>query len=181
MNPRDFDDTRRKSPKFNGKFNGGKTGEYRARTGTIPNGRWPANLVHDGSDEVVGMFPVTGAAKSGQRNPNGKFNTNAFGDYGAMPGIISGHDDNGGSAARFFYCAKASKKERGEGNTHPTVKSIALMEWLIKLVTPEGALIVDPFAGSGTTLIAAKNLGRQYIGGDITAEYVEIARKRLTT
>ena len=84
-----------------------------------------------------------------------------------------------GSAARFFYVAKASRSERGDGNTHPTVKPIALMEYLIKLVTPAGALILDPFAGSGTTLLAARNLGRAYIGCDITPEYVEIARRRL--
>jgi site-specific DNA-methyltransferase (adenine-specific) len=80
-----------------------------------PLGRWPANLIHDGSDEVVGLFPVTGPAKAGRRNPNGKKNTNAFGDYGALPDAVGGYDDSGGSAARFFYCAKASKADRDEG------------------------------------------------------------------
>lgn len=78
-------------------------------------GRWPANLIHDGSDEVVGLFPVTGAAKTGMRQPNGKHGTASFGDYAGMPRRVSGHDDNGGSAARFFYCAKASKADRDEG------------------------------------------------------------------
>jgi site-specific DNA-methyltransferase (adenine-specific) len=82
---------------------------------TINAGRWPANLIHDGSEEVVGLFPVTGPAKAGRRNPNGKKNTNAFGDYGALPDAVGGYDDNGGSAARFFYCAKASKADRDEG------------------------------------------------------------------
>ena len=79
------------------------------------NGRWPANLIHDGSEEVTGLFPVTAPAKAAPRNPSGKKDTNAFGDYGAQPGVIGGHNDNGGSAARFFYCAKASKADRDEG------------------------------------------------------------------
>jgi site-specific DNA-methyltransferase (adenine-specific) len=78
-------------------------------------GRWPANFIHDGSDEVVELFPVTAPAKAAPRNPNGKVSTNAFGDFNGQPGIIGGHNDNGGSAARFFYCAKASKKDRNEG------------------------------------------------------------------
>ena len=78
-------------------------------------GRWPANFIHDGSDEVLALFPITNAAKSGLRNPNGKQSTNAFGDFNGQPGVVGGHDDNGGSAARFFYCAKASKRDRNEG------------------------------------------------------------------
>jgi site-specific DNA-methyltransferase (adenine-specific) len=78
-------------------------------------GRWPANFIHDGSDEVVELFPITSPSKAAPRNPNGKISTNAFGDFNGQPGIIGGHNDNGGSAARFFYCAKASKKDRNEG------------------------------------------------------------------
>ena len=76
-------------------------------------GRWPANLIHDGSDEVVAGFPVTGAAKSGVRDPNGSMGYH--GGASGLPGVVSGYDDNGGSAARFFYCAKASKADREEG------------------------------------------------------------------
>ncbi len=79
------------------------------------SGRWPANLIHDGSEEVVGLFPETGPAKAGKRNPNGKKRTNAFGDYGALPDAVGGHDDNGGSAARFFYCTKAAGDDRDSG------------------------------------------------------------------
>jgi site-specific DNA-methyltransferase (adenine-specific) len=75
-------------------------------------GRWPANLIHDGSNEVVGLFPVTGASKATPRN-NGEFKSVAKGRD--LPHITYGHDDNGGSAARFFYCAKASKADRDEG------------------------------------------------------------------
>lgn len=84
-----------------------------------------------------------------------------------------------GSAARFFYTAKASSSERGAHNTHPTVKPLALMEWLIKLVTPPGGIVLDPFAGSGTTCLAAKRLGFHYIACDMNAEYVQIARLRI--
>lgn len=87
-------------------------------------------------------------------------------------------NDTGG-ASRFFYCAKASKKERGEGNNHPTVKPIKLMEYLVTLVTPPNGIVLDPFAGSGTTLLAAKNLGFDYIGFEKEGEYVEIIHKRL--
>lgn len=100
--------------------------EYRARVLESPGqqaaleklkelGRWPANFIHDGSDEVVALFPITNPAKSGLRNPNGKQSTNAFGDFNGQPGVVGGHDDNGGSAARFFYCAKASKRDRNDG------------------------------------------------------------------
>ena len=78
-----------------------------------PLGRWPANLIHDGSSDVVAGFPVTGAAKSGVRDPNGSMGYH--GGASGLPGVVSGYDDNGGSAARFFYAAKASKKDREEG------------------------------------------------------------------
>jgi site-specific DNA-methyltransferase (adenine-specific) len=77
-----------------------------------PPGRWPANLIHDGSDEVMELFPVTGASKATPRN-NGEFKSVAKGRE--FPHVTHGHDDNGGSAARFFYCAKASKRDRDEG------------------------------------------------------------------
>jgi len=86
--------------------------------------------------------------------------------------------DSGG-ASRFFYTAKASRKERGEGNVHPTVKPLALMRWLVRLVTPPGGTVLDPFAGSGTTLLAARAEGFNAIGIEREAEYVEIMRKRL--
>ncbi len=83
------------------------------------------------------------------------------------------------SPSRFFYVAKASRKERGEGNTHPTVKPIALMRWLVRLIMPPNGIVLDPFAGSGTTLLAAQAEGFGYIGIEREAEYVEIARRRL--
>lgn len=91
---------------------------------------------------------------------------------------IRGVEDAGG-ASRFFYTAKASRKERGEGNTHPTVKPIALIRWLVRLVTPPGGLVLDCFAGSGTTLVAAKLEGLRAVGIEREIEYAEIAWRRV--
>jgi hypothetical protein len=84
-----------------------------------------------------------------------------------------------GNAQRFFYCAKASRSERGAGNSHPTVKPVALMRYLVRLVTPPGGIVLDPFMGSGTTGVAAVLEGRQFIGIESGAEYVEIAKQRI--
>lgn len=86
-----------------------------------------------------------------------------------------------GSAARFFYCAKASKAERGENNIHPTVKPIALMRYLVRLVTPPNGTVLDPFLGSGTTAIAAIQEGYEWIGIEREKEYCEIAARRIET
>lgn len=135
-------------------------------------GRWPANLAHDGSDDVLAGFP-----------------------------------DSGGSAARFFYCAKASRADRDEGleafqlraageapgradgslggevpqgrNTHPTVKPTALMRWLVRLVTPPGGLVLDPFTGSGSTGKACKLEGFRFVGFELDPDYAAIARARI--
>lgn len=88
-------------------------------------------------------------------------------------------DEDSGGASRFFYTAKASRADRGHGNTHPTVKPLRLMEWLVRLVTPPDGTILDPFAGSGTTLLAARNLGYSAVGVEKEAEYVVVARRRL--
>ena len=145
-------------------------------------GRFPANLVHDGSQMVLDLFPDTGKSSGGGMHTRGTAGEEATNTYGTYTGGIAtksvGMGDTG-SAARFFYCAKASKKERGEGNHHPTVKPIALMRWLVTLVTPEGGVVLDPFAGSGTTLLACKELGRSCIGIEREPEYVEIIKRRL--
>lgn len=161
-------------------------------------GRFPANLVHDGSQMVLDLFPDTGKSSGGgmhTRGHDGHESTNVYGSYTIQHrkdgerGVYAPWSEGGdvttigyadsGSAARFFYCAKASKKERGEGNNHPTVKPIALMRWLVTLVTPEGGVVLDPFAGSGTTLLACKELGRDCIGIEREPEYVEIIKRRL--
>ena len=87
--------------------------------------------------------------------------------------------DKATGASRFFYCAKSSKRERGEGNSHPTVKPIELMKYLIKLVTPANGRVLDPFNGSGSTGCAAVELGYEYVGIELDPKYVEIATKRI--
>lgn len=147
-----------------------------------PAGRWPANLVHDGSDEVMERFAEFGESKSANglckaiAKNTGVYETRGTKRAGGIE--WNGFGDTG-TAARFFYCAKASRSERGEGNTHPTVKPLALMEWLIKLVAREGETVLDPFLGSGTTARAALNTGRKCIGIERNTEYAEIARRRV--
>lgn len=114
----------------------------------MPAGRWPANVIHDGSDEVMDLFPLA-----------------RYGDTD--------------SPARFYYCAKASKPDRGEGNNHPTVKPTDLMRYLVRLVTPPGGVVLDPFMGSGSTGKAAKLEGLSFIGIEREEQYVEIARARI--
>ena len=178
------------------------------------NGRFPANLIHDNSEEVRECFPETGsprkartAVKGGCGGTLGNFGGSSPDAVGTWP------EDNGGNASRFFksiiYQAKASKSERNKGceeleekdtkrygdfkgteehapklninntNNHPTVKLIALMEYLIKMVTKPGGIVLDPFAGSGSTLVAAKQNGFQYIGIEMTEEYIPIINARL--
>jgi DNA modification methylase len=152
--------------------------ERGTRTGDALTGRWPANFCHDGSDEVVGLFPQTAAAKAGDRGA-GKGATGCYGVYGGDPGP-RGHDDNGGNAARFFYTAKASKDDRDPGNTHPTVKPTDLMRYLCRLVTPPGGVVLDPFMGSGSTGKAAMLEGFGFIGIEREPSYHAIAEQRVS-
>lgn len=167
---------------------GYRPGEYPTgadeKTPNTPPGRWPANVALDEEaaamlDEQTGDRPstLTGRAEAGQRHDLPRDNRSATGYHGGIPaGRV--YADSGG-ASRFFYTAKASRRERGEGNTHPTVKPLALMRWLAKLVTPPRGVILDPFAGSGTTLLAAQAEGFDAIGIEREAEYVAIIKKRL--
>lgn len=111
-------------------------------------------------------------------NDNKMPNRSLFGNkLESKKGDITGHGDKGG-ASRFFYCAKASKKERGEGNKHPTVKPIKLMQYLVRLVTPLNGIVIDPFMGSGTTGLACKELGFDFIGIEKEKSAFKIAKKR---
>lgn len=140
-------------------------------------GRWPANVVHDGSEEVLALFPETKSGAVLHKHHKGQ-KTDAI--YGAFKENISEREwlDNGGSAARFFYCAKASKKERGNSK-HPTVKPLKLMEYLCRLVTPPKGIILDPFAGSGTTGIAASHGGFNAILIEADENYFKDIQKRV--
>jgi len=88
-------------------------------------------------------------------------------------------DEQKGGASRFFYCAKASKKERGEGNNHPTVKPLSLIKYLVTLVTPPDGVCLDPFEGSGTHALACINLGFNFIGFELNKDYYNIAIARI--
>ena len=141
-------------------------------------GRFPANLILDEQagallDEQSGDRPSS-FRKNGSKDNN---NNAMFGNAKSERGPITLNDKGG--ASRFFYCAKAGKKERGIDNNHPTVKPIKLMSYLVRLVTPPNGTVLDPFMGSGSTGIAAKSEGFNFIGIELEAEYIEIARRRI--
>lgn len=150
-------------------------------TTTFGEGRFPANLIHDNSEEVRECFPETKIVVRISEDKDEQQNTWSLGRTGTTP---RGHNDSG-NASRFFksiiYQAKASKSGRGEGNNHPTVKPIALMEYLIKMVTPKGGTVLDPFMGSGSTGVASKQNGYSFIGIDMTEDYIKIAEARIGT
>ena len=145
-------------------------------------GRFPANLIHSGEQEVLELFPET---KSGSitkdivQNNAIKFNASSSGVSTAR------HTGDKGSAARFFYCAKASKKDRNEGlpegqtSTHPTVKPTALMAYLCRLITPPQGVVLDPYMGSGSTGKAAIREGFSFVGIELDPDYYEIAKARV--
>lgn len=141
------------------------------------NGRWPANLIHDGSEEVVSAFPE---APGQQREVNDTFapkqGTAVYGDYGPRPTVTP--RDDGGSAARFFYSAKADADDR-IGSKHPTVKPTDLMRYLVRLVTPPGGTVLDAFAGTGTTGEAAWREGFNAILIEREPEYQQDIAERM--
>ena len=155
----------------------GKSGGSK-NAGATTEGRWPANLIHDGSDEVVGLFPAEARSSCGggkdQKPPDGNVYS---GGWGQHDGSASQYFDSG-SAARFFYTAKATRAER-QGVTHPTVKPLDLMAYLCRLVTPPGGTVLDPFMGSGTTIKAALSEGFNAIGIERDPAYFEMAQHRM--
>ena len=141
-------------------------------------GRWPANLIHDGSDEVVALFPQSKGQQGAVSGNEPSSNTSStFGEYAERTPAKPRGDI--GSAARFFYCAKTSKSDRGEGNDHPTVKPTALMRYLCRLITPPDGIILDPFMGSGSTGKAAMLEGFRFIGIERDEKYFQIACERI--
>lgn len=144
-----------------------------------PAGRWPANVIHDGSAEVLQAFPDA-KGQQGDLKETGRPRPSSgrFGDM-APPRAHPARIETETSAARFFYCAKASKSDRGAENSHPTVKPTDLMRYLCRLVTPAGGLVLDPFMGSGSTGKAAILEGFRFVGCELSTEYIEIARARI--
>jgi len=194
-------------------------------------GRWPANVVHDGSDEVLDAFPdAVGQIADASTSTSSRKAQNVYGDMkrgngrDGEPSANSANDGtvgfqmrpgarrgDAGSAARFFYCAKASREDRNVGmqgepekplnwssgaqspgtfqsenthraaaNHHPTVKPTELMRWLVRLVTPPGGTVLDPFLGSGSTARACDIEGFDCVGIEIDPGYAAIARKRIS-
>lgn len=174
-----------------------------------PQGRFPSNLLLDETAAEM-LDAQSGTLKSGTLKGTeyieGKIQQNAYGSHNGHISLAS--EANAGGASRFFYVAKASKRERNEGldgmpekesskmdggefegnttsknrtsaNHHPTVKPITLMRYLCRLITPPNGIVLDPFAGSGSTGVAALKEGFQFIGIEKETEYVEIAKKRL--
>lgn len=138
-------------------------------------GRWPANLIHDGSDEVMELFPMT-TSGGGVKANTGK---ETSGMFGFIYNNQNSFEKNSGSAARFFYCAKASKADRGENNNHPTVKPTDLMRYLVRLITPPNGIVFDPFMGSGSTGKAAMYEDKNFIGIEMEQEYINMAKERI--
>jgi site-specific DNA-methyltransferase (adenine-specific) len=165
-------------------------GEARTHEG----GRWPPNLLLSHTEDCAEGACANGCAvaemdRQAQRvgGGNGKpIEAGAFGQHGrygrANGAVTQSYADTGG-ASRFFpafrYQAKPAKSEKGTINTHPTVKPVTLMDWLIRLVTPPGGVVLDPFLGSGTTGVAAVKGGFGFIGIEREAEYLAIARARI--
>lgn len=172
----------------------------------VPEGRWPANVI---LDEEAGALldEQTGTLKSGKRTGTDVARTSGSRAGGPLIGSGDCEGPEGG-ASRFFYCAKASKAERERGlehldartvddgrtvtndtayqrgaterrNTHPTVKPIALMRYLVRLIAPEGGTVFDPFTGSGSTGVACALEDVAFVGAELEAEYVKIANARV--
>lgn len=173
-------------------------------------GRWPANLIHDGSTEVVALFPADAGQAAPLATRNSDKTRNSYGAFAGSPDAHFSPHDAGGSAARFFYCAKASRRDRNEGcehmerkplhwsswsqnpgsfqsdgtdktsqNNHPTVKPTDLMAYLVRLVTPPGGKVLDPFTGSGSTGKAAVREGFEFVGIEREPPYLAIAEARI--
>ena len=147
-----------------------------------PNGRWPANfIIEKDCKEITDLFPITksGAMKREVEAYDGESNTKLL---RGKSGPSNQHGDSG-SAARFFYSPKTSTKERHAGledkNDHPTLKPIALMSYLVRLVTPHNGTCLDPFMGSGSTGIAALQENKSFIGIEMNEDYFKIAESRI--
>lgn len=125
------------------------------------------------------------------KQPSGRFPSNVILTYNEedKEEVCGGMPDNNGSVSRYFYCAKASKCDKNDGldteNLHPTVKPVSLMQYLVRLVSPKGATILDPFMGSGSTgkAIMCENKERQieykFIGIELNEKYMDIAKNRI--
>ena len=187
---------------------------YDSEKANIPDtiGRFPANVIHDGSDVVQDIFPKTAKSSGGGGSKTVSPSDNVYqGGWGHKEYDKTIGFGDEGSASRYFYCPKVSKSERNQGlvefddkqyshdgrkksienpyqrnksiskNNHPTVKPQELMKYLCRLVTPKGGTVLDPFMGSGSTGMAAKDEGFDFIGIEKEKEYFEISEQRIKT
>jgi DNA modification methylase len=164
----------------NGTFNGGKAVDR--STFDASKGRWPANVVHDGSTEVVSAFPDEAGGYDKRMGMAPGQRRGGFGDVGHDKGDDKPNGPlygDSGSAARFFYWAKADDGDR-LGSPHPTIKPVDLMRWLCRLVTRPGGMVLEPFAGTGTTGEAAWLEGMRAVLIEIEAQSQADIRKRMT-
>jgi hypothetical protein len=144
-------------------------------------GRWPPNVALD--EEAARLLDEMSGERPGCKSPSLAKPASIYrpsqGNYQVQGPI---YPDTGG-ASRFMYCAKASRAERNAGldgrNDHPTVKPLALCDWLVRLVTPPGGTVLDPFTGSGSIGCSAVRQGFSFIGMEQHAPYVEIAEQRI--
>jgi hypothetical protein len=142
-------------------------------------GRWPANIILDERAAAV-LDEQSGILESGGTPTSRSANRKQYFGYGGQE-VVTGLGPNSGGASRFFYVAKASPAERGVDNNHPTVKPVTLMQYLVRLVTPLGGVVLDPFCGSGTTGMAALREGMRFIGYDLSADYCGLSTFRITS
>lgn len=169
----------------------GDSGHYGSSAGRVgvmssaPGGRWPANVILD--EDMAGVLDQQSGNRPGRASQNvfstkPKFEAgvNLSGSMAQQTGYVEGYNDTGG-ASRFFYVAKAPKRERPvvDGVAHPTVKPLALMRWLVRLVTPPGGTVLEPFAGSGTTVEACLLEGFQCIAIEKGYEYLPLILARI--
>ena len=191
-----------------------KIGTFERKNMITPKreGRFPANVMHDGSDVVQDIFPKTSKSSGGGGSKTVSPSDNVYqGGWGHKEYDKTIGFGDEGSASRYFYCPKVSKSERNQGlvefddkqyshdgrkksienpyqrnksiskNNHPTVKPQELMKYLCRLVTPKGGTVLDPFMGSGSTGMAAKDEGFDFIGIEREKEYFEISEQRIKT
>jgi len=176
----------RNTTKGGSMFNTGKGGDD-----FVPaSGRWPANVILTHSPDCepgecsdgcpVAELDRQSAGVGGGYGTEGR--NKSKGCYGDFSGVTNGKPfgfNDTGTASRCFYVAKASAAERGEDNRHPTVKPVKLMSYLIRLVSPPGGTVLDPFMGSGTTGIAAHEENVSFIGIEKNKDYFDAAVERV--
>lgn len=157
-------------------------------------GRWPANFIHDGSPEVLAMFPDATGAKAPVRGTEGSpASSGQVGNFRERVASLEPRGDAGSAArfyqqcqwtqddleaALFYYCAKASKREKGADNKHPTVKPVTLGRYLARLICPPGGTLLDLFAGSGSFGISAKLEGFGFVGFEKDPTSADCANRR---